>query len=145
MSNDPNAVARESYAFWSPLVRWPVHWQALLGNEARETSFNPKAIGDHGEAIGPAQWHPARRAFILDHFKIDVSACSHLDQLRAWHLEMTEPVSPYRHVWLHLQAEPTLYGACRVLVHEFEGSANQGRNITRQVALAQRWAATLTA
>ena len=140
MNDDSLAVARESYAFWRPLVRLPVHWQALLGNEDGETSFRPHVVGDHGEAFGPFQWHAARADAMLAKIGIDVRSAPHLDQLKAAHWEMT--AGSYRRVWPTLMETDTLWSAVTVLVRSYEGSAQQARDVRRRVGLAQGWART---
>lgn len=130
-------IARESFDFWSPLVRLPVHAFAFLGNEDGETSFRPHVIGDHGEAFGPFQWHATRADAIKAGCGIDVRTAPHLDQLKAAHFEMT--AGWYRRVWPTLMATETVENAVRVLVHEYEQSGSQARDIVRRVALAQGW------
>ena len=143
MTDDRLAVARESYAFWRPLVRLPLHWQALLGNEDGETSFRPHVVGDRGEAFGPFQWHAPRADAMLAKIGINVRTDPHLDQLKAAHWEMT--AGGYRRVWPMLMATDTLWSAVTVLVHSYEGSAQQGRDVRRRVALAEIWAKTFAA
>lgn len=133
------ANARETLAFWTPLVRLPgIQDVAFLGNESGETSFLTHAIGDKGEAVGLGQWHKARRANILAHTGIDVGTASHLDQLRSQHWEMTK-ADGYRHVFDELMATDTLTDAVTVLVRKYEQSAQPDRDIPRRVALAQTW------
>ena len=133
------ANARETLAYWTPLVRLPeVHAVAFLGNEAGEDSFLNHAIGDKGEAVGLGQWHGARRANILAHTGIDVGTASHLDQLKAQHWEATQ-ADGYRHVFAELLATDTLTDAVTVLVKKYEQSAQPARDIPRRVALAQTW------
>lgn len=134
----PDQVAAESFAFWSPKVRLPLHAFALLGNEDRETSFNPKAVGDHGQAFGPFQHHPARCDAIQKGCGIDIRMAGHVEQLQAAFFEMTE--GEYKRVWPLFQATSTLWSACQVLVREYERSANQARDVRRQVLLAEKWA-----
>ena len=137
MTDDPNAIAAESFAFWTPLVKSQIHTFALLGDEDGETSFRPHVIGDHGEAFGPFQWHQARVDGMIKGCGIDVRKASHLDQLKAAHWEMTE--GSYRRVWPALMATAKLEDAITVLVHIYEGSAQQARDVTRRTALAQNW------
>ena len=138
MADQPDTVARESFNFWSPLVRLPIHAHALLGNEDGETSFRPSVVGDHGEAFGPFQWHEARIEMIRAGCGIDVRSASHLDQLRAAHWEMTE--GAYRRVWPALMATTTLWSAVTVLVQKLEQSGSQARDIQRRVGFAEKWA-----
>lgn len=130
-------IARESYDFWRPLVRLPVHAFALVGNEDGETSFRPHAVGDRGEAFGPFQWHEARVEGMLRGCGIDVRIAPHRDQLRAAHWEMT--AGSYRKVWPVLMAANTLWSAVTELVRAYEGSANQTADIRKRVGFAQHW------
>ena len=50
---------------------------------------------------------------------------------------MTE--GSYRKVWPSLNAANTLWSAVTVLVHAYEGSANQTADIRRRVGFAQHW------
>jgi hypothetical protein len=133
-----NPIAAESWGFWRPLVRLPLHAWALLGSEEGETSMRPHVVGDHGEAFGIAQWHGARADAILKGCGIDVRTASHADQLRAQHWEMTE--GSYRRVWPALMAAETLWSAVTVLVAKYEQSGSQARDIQRRVGLAEGWA-----
>ncbi len=138
----PDDVARESFAFWQPKVVLPVHTFALLGNEDGETGFKPYAVGDHGEAFGPGQWHlPRIEAMALPPPKgcgIDVRTASHLQQLEAWFWEMQHGAG-YSHVWANLMATTDIESAVTVLVQQFEHSAMQARDILRRTAYAQKW------
>lgn len=69
-----------------------VQARGIADNLALESNFDPKARGDHGQAVGIAQWHKDRVAAILKGTGIDVTKAGFDDQLRAmlWELQHTE-------------------------------------------------------
>lgn len=84
------------------------------------------------------------RDLILHHTGIDVWTASAANQCRAMIAEISEPWSAYRHVLPKLEAmEATgsLQGAITVLVHDYEQSGSQARDIARRTALANYWIA----
>ena len=64
------------------------------------------------------------------------------DALKAMHWEMS--VGEYRQVWPKLANATTIWGAVTILVHDFERSASQARDIKRRVVLAEKWEAVFT-
>ena len=61
----------------------------LAANIKRESSFNPAATGDNGQALGLAQWHPDRQAEFKKQFGKDMRGSSLDDQLAFMHFELT--------------------------------------------------------
>lgn len=60
----------------------------IMSNMHRESSGNPRARGDGGDAHGLFQWHPHRRSAILKATGIDVSSASYQEQMEAAAWEM---------------------------------------------------------
>ena len=138
LSPEALANARTSVAFWTPLVRLPdVHVWALLGDQSGEGSFLIHPLGDKGEAFGAAQWHVGRVLNIYRETGIDVRKADYADQLRAMYWEMTTAIG-YRHVFGHLNATSTIQDAVTVLVHEYEQSSQQARDVVRRTAIAEQ-------
>lgn len=137
MTTSPKPVAVESFLFWKPLCRLPVHVFALLADEDGETSFRPHVVGDHSGAFGPFQWHNARAEIILKWTGIDVrlDTTSHLDMLKAAHWEMTDQHSEYRHVWPALMDTSTPWDSVSVLVRLYEKPLLKAPNIVKRVGL----------
>lgn len=87
-----NYNTQESYDFWKS--KGLTHEQAvgIVANEYRESSANPRAIGDNGKAFGIFQWHPDRRESIKKWTGIDITKATHREQLEAawWEMNNTE-------------------------------------------------------
>lgn len=65
--------------------------QGLVANLIQENpDFDPTKVGDHGSALGIAQWHPDRRAKIEAHFHKSLAAMSLREQEVALNWEITE-------------------------------------------------------
>ena len=62
----------------------------IVANIETESSFNPKAVGDSGKALGLAQWHPDRQANFKKQFGKDLRNASLEEQLEFIHFEMTK-------------------------------------------------------
>lgn len=148
------SVAKESWDFWKSVGCDDIHAAAWLGNEDGETSFNYRAVGDHGEAHGPAQMHSPRSNYIKANMPehINILTASHLDQLKAIHWESTLSTgnkSMYRKVWAVFMAAntiesdrtktPPIIGATEVLIHNYEQSGSQARDIERRTSLSNYW------
>ncbi|HUB63886.1 MAG TPA: phage tail tip lysozyme [Methylocella sp.] len=131
------AVAAESWKYWKGVGLDDVHAAAWLGNEDGETSFNPRAIGDRGEAFGPAQDHLMRVLAIKQGCGIDIRTAPHLDQLEAIFWEVSQ--GTYKHVWTKVKATETLQAAVAILVQDYEQSGDQTRDIARRTVLATYW------
>ena len=84
--------ARESYLFWRNSGLGHEATMALLGNEQKESGFNPD--DEYQGAKGVFQWLKPRRDAILAATGIDVWNSSHADQLYAAHYEMTHGLDP---------------------------------------------------
>ena len=138
--DDQKANATIAFDTLKPKLPLVSVW-AVIGSADGECSLDPKAVGDHGEAFSICQWHAVRANAIKAGCGIDVRTCSFADALKAMEWEMT--VGSYRHVWPKLQNATTIWGAVTVLVHDYEQSASQGRDIKRRVALAEKWQAVL--
>ncbi len=62
----------------------------LAANIAKESGFNPAAVGDKGQAYGIAQWHPDRQAEFERVFKKPIQGSSFADQLAFMQYELTQ-------------------------------------------------------
>ena len=145
-TTSPANVALESYNFWKIKTNNQNAIFALLGNEDGETSFILGVVGDKktGGAHSIFQWHQARidimKAPVPKGCGIDVSDvnCSHLQALEAAYWEMNHAPG-YNHVWSKLVACTTIKDAVTVLVHDYEHSGSQERDIVRRTAFAEKW------
>ncbi len=75
----PNA--RESFEFWKSKGLTPEQAAGLAGMEQGESGFNPRSVGDSGQAHGAFQWHADRRAAIRASTGIDIDTATHAQQL----------------------------------------------------------------
>jgi hypothetical protein len=131
------AAAKESWAYWTSVGCDDLHAACLLGDEDGETSFRLGAVGDHDTAFGPFQHHLTRIVAIDKGCGIDIRTAPHVKQLEAAHWEMTK--GAYRKVWPLFTAATSIMNAIAVLVHDYEGSANQESDIMKRVDHASYW------
>ena len=70
-----------------------MHACGAVANLEIESGLNPVARGDHGQAVGIAQWHPDRVAVIEHETGINVRSAGLGEQLRAfdWEMRHTQP------------------------------------------------------
>ncbi len=61
----------------------------IVANLQRESNLNPQAVGDNGQAIGVAQWHPDRQQRFKDWAGYDIRQASLADQLAFVNHELT--------------------------------------------------------
>ncbi|PPQ39880.1 phage tail tip lysozyme [Rhodoblastus acidophilus] len=81
----------------------------MLAQADAESSLDPKAVGDHGQAFGLQQWHGDRADAIKAGCGVDLRALPPLqDQLKAalWELTHTE-----KRAWIAIQNARTAYDA----------------------------------
>ena len=120
-NSNKDAVRRESYQFWTSKGYTPAQASGLVANEERESGFNPHAVGDHGQAMGPFQHHADRRELIKQGTGIDIATASHLDQLKAAEWELNQRGDSDR-----LKNTQTPQEAAAVVTKYFERPANAG-------------------
>ena len=130
------AGARESFEFWKSKGLTPEQAAGLAGMEQGESSFNPRAVGDSGQAHGAFQWHADRRAKIRAGTGIDIDTATHKQQLEAayWEFQNTEKAA-----WDAVKKGRTATDAARAGVHLFERPADkEGQSIVRG-GMAEGW------
>ncbi len=62
----------------------------IVANLQRESSMNPKAVGDNGQAYGIAQWHPDRQREFFKTFGKDIRQSTMQEQLAFVQYELTQ-------------------------------------------------------
>lgn len=62
----------------------------IVANIQRESNFNQSAVGDNGQAVGIAQWHPDRQNDFKALFGKDIRESSYRDQLAFIQYELTQ-------------------------------------------------------
>ena len=139
------ALAKQGYDYWRS--QGLTHEQALsvLGNERGENPLGALAVGDRGSfgghgTVGQFQWDPPRRAQILAGTGIDVATANFMDQQKAARWEMEHSPDAANRVWERLKAAKTREEQIGLLVHNYERSLNQPRDIAKRMGHAARYA-----
>jgi hypothetical protein len=138
-------LAKQGYDYWRS--QGLTHDQALsvLGNERGENPLGARTVGDPGKfgghgTVGQFQWDPPRRAQILAGTGIDVATAGFLDQQKAARWEMEHSPDAVNRVWDWLKAAKTREAQVGLLVHNYERSADQPRDIAKRMGFADRYA-----
>lgn len=128
--------ARTALQFFIGKGLTPAQSAGIVGNLQAESgaNLNPAAVGDGGQAIGIAQWHPDRRANFQRAFGKPFNQSTFQDQLNFiwWELNNTE-----RNAMTRLRATRTAEEAAAVFDQYYERSsgAHRSRRIANAVAL----------
>ncbi len=102
-----------------------------------ESDFNPRAVGDHGQAVNLCQWHGDRVYDIERGCGINLRTCGLEDAVRAciWEMEHLE-TEAYNAV----KRSKTAAQSAAAFVEFYERPANLHQQIAIRVAAAERWA-----
>lgn len=89
----------------------------ILANLKQESNFDPKALGDSGQAYGIAQWHPARQKDFQKVFGKDIKYSTIEEQAKFidWELKNTE-----RRAGNRLKMAQSPRAAARIFSKDFE-------------------------
>ncbi len=119
MSINPNAVPCVNTLMHLGWAR--EHACGAVGNGVVESSLNPHAVGDHGEARGCFQWHEDRQAAIHRATGIDVRTADLEGQMKAldWEIRHTQPEA-----FAAVSNTTTAYAAGYAFCQYFERPAN---------------------
>jgi hypothetical protein len=109
----------------------------IVANLRAESGMNPGAVGDNGQAIGLAQWHPDRQATIQRQFGKSLRNMSADEQLAAINWELNNGESSAGNA---LRGATNSQEAARIFAEKFERPAA----IAKQVAIRQGYAYALT-
>jgi len=118
-AEDPQGRDKKAYDYFLSQGWSPVQAAALAGGIRGESGFNPRDVGDNGQAVGIGQWHPDRVQNILNGTGIDVRTASYEDQLRAMQWELTHTEASAGNA---LKSANTPWSASRALVTQYERS-----------------------
>ncbi len=132
------AKAATIYLFWRKAGFTLEQACGLLAQADAESSFNPKAVGDHGHAFGLEQWHRSRIDAIRNGCGVDLTLLPPLeDQLKAalWELTHTE-----RHALHQVKDTRTAFDAGYAACRFWERPASTAQYAKRG-AMAEKWAA----
>lgn len=94
---------------------------AVLASIQGESSFNPKAVGDHGHAFGLCQIHADRAALIKAGCGVDLTTLPPLeDQIKGIWFELNHSE---KHAWAMTKATATPYAAGYAFCQYYERPA----------------------
>jgi hypothetical protein len=133
------ANAKTVYKFWLSCGFTKEISAGFTAQSDAESSFDPNAVGDHGQAFGIQQWHGDRAKAIKDGCGVDLHADpkpSLSDQLKAalWELKNTEK-GALKHIVASKTAYDAGYAACKYW--ERPGSLTQP---DKRGKTAEKWA-----
>jgi len=114
----------------------------IAANLHRESSFNPKAVGDSGKAFGIAQWHPERQEDFRQWAKKPIQESSITEQLAFLDYELRQ--GKERGAGIRLAAAKTPEQAAEVVARHYERPANIENEVNLRTGLATRLGATTT-
>jgi hypothetical protein len=139
------ALAKQGYDYWRSQGLTRDQALSVLGNERGENPLGALAVGDRGSfgghgTVGQFQWDPPRRAQILKGTGIDVATAGFLDQQKAARWEMENSPDRINRVWDRLKGAKTREEQVGLLVHNYERSADQPRDIAKRMGFADRYA-----
>jgi hypothetical protein len=130
------ANAKLIFSFWSNYVS---EQQAIgfVANADRETSLDPKAVGDADMAYGIGQWHWSPRGqAILAGCGIDIRTASLENQLIAMHWELTHVETK---AWKQILACKTIADAAQTICQAYERAGASDAQVSSAVK-AWHWA-----
>ena len=132
-------IEKKIWDFWKSKGASDWVAAAWLGNTEGEDSFELTAIGDGGKAYGTSQWHWVPRGEnILAAIGVDIRRCDLDGQLNAAWWEINH-ANGYSHVWKLLQSTKTVDTAVATIVHFYEQSGSQKRDIVKRSDYANYW------
>jgi len=121
----------------------------IVSNLIAESGGNPKAVGDKGQAIGVAQWHPDRQAAFKKWSGVDIRDSTEGQQLAFVQYELTQ--GDYKNVGNILKQQTSGYSSGSTVSRGYErpadviGEANRRGNFAQSLAgipMASNYAAT---
>jgi hypothetical protein len=135
---DPHAVATQIFKFWLAQGWARHHACGMVAQADAESSFNPKAIGDHHHAYGLYQLHMDRVLLIKNGCGVDISTLPDVDtQLKGiwWELQHSE-----KHALAMITAATNAYDAGAAACRYYERPGHPGE-MDKRGRLAQTWMA----
>lgn len=139
---NPHDLAKLAYLYWRSIGYSHEDAIALTADVDGETSWRLGVIGDHGHAYGFFQHQLPRIIDIQKGCGIDIreawAASDWLACLKAAEWEMSHGPKRWRQR-AALQAALTPKEKIEILVHKYEGSLFQDRDINRRLNLYNYW------
>jgi hypothetical protein len=130
------ATAAQIAKFWLDAGLTLPQACGLLAQADAESSLNPKAVGDHGQAFGLNQWHASRVHAIKKGCSVDLTKLPSLaDQLKAALWELNGPES---HAFTLIKQQVTAYDAGFVACRTWERPASVAQ-WPKRGGRAQEW------
>jgi hypothetical protein len=109
----------------------------IAANVGKESSFNEKAVGDGGKAVGLAQWHPDRQANFKKWAGKSIQDATFEDQLGFIQHELTEGAEQRAGQALRAAGSPEQ--AAAAVSKFYERPANGDREAMERGGVARRW------
>lgn len=113
----------------------------MAANLQRESHFDPRAIGDHGAAVGVAQWHKSRQDDFKKWAGHDIRSATFDEQLAFMHYELTQ--GSERAAGQRLRGAMTPAEAGAIVSRFYERPSFTEKEAAERGALAQGLAAQL--
>jgi hypothetical protein len=121
----------------------PEQAAGITANIQRESSFNPREVGDGGQAYGLAQWHPDRQAAFAAWKGYDIRQSSFQDQVDFINHELTEGAE--KSAGARLKAAKTAAEAGSIVSQYYERPRDRDGEASARASLAERYRAGWTA
>lgn len=107
----------------------------MAANIARESTFNQKAVGDHGQAYGIGQWHKDRQANFAKVMGLPIQGSSYQQQLAFYAYE----VKHNKRLMDILARDPTAAASAMMVSRFDERPANMEGEMIARAKLAQAY------
>jgi hypothetical protein len=118
-----NAIAVNDPLTFLQRLGWSKDQAAgILANLQAESSMNPNAVGDHGQAYGLAQWHPDRQAAFAKWAGHDMRQSNTAEQLAFVDYELKRGAE--RSAGALMQAATSSRQAAEIMARNYERPAN---------------------
>jgi len=89
-AEDPPRNAVDAVSFFQRMGWTKEQAAGIVANLHAESNLNPRAVGDNGQAIGVAQWHPDRQSNFKAWAGKDIRESSLMEQLQFVNYELTQ-------------------------------------------------------
>jgi hypothetical protein len=130
-----NLSAKQMQEFFQKLGWTPEQSAGIAANLMRESQGNTNALGDHGQAVGLAQWHPDRQATFKRVFGKDLRDASPEEQMAFVNWELTQ--GPERNAGNQLRGAKNASDASSIVSRLYERPEDASGQASARGAYAQ--------
>lgn len=134
--------AAQTVAFFQKLGWSRENALGIAANLSRESGFSPRAVGDGGQGVGVAQWHPDRQAAFKRWAGKDIRNASFAEQLAFIHYELTEGGEQF--AGRKLRQAGTAGESATAVSRYYERPKDSAGEEAKRALLAEKFGATLT-